>query len=255
MKQTGFSHRKSTADHAAQEVPASFEVLLRGIVKALPIVLGYIPIGFAYGVLAQQAGLSTVNTLLMSLIVYAGSSQFIAVGLFAAAVPGLTIILTTFIVNLRHMLFSAALSPYLKGWRKGELALFAYELTDESFALHSVAFADQGAVKAEAIVINMTAQVSWIAGSALGALAGQLVSDVKPLALDYTLPAMFIALLVMQLKSKTEIVIAGITGTICVVFVLVGINQWSVILATTMGASLGVVFEVWVKEKIRRADS
>ena len=101
---------------------------LQGMVKALPIVFGYIPIGFAYGVLAQQAGLSTLNILLMSIIVYAGSSQFIAVGLFAAAVPGLTIILTTFVVNLRHMLFSAALSPYLKGWKVPELALFSYEL-------------------------------------------------------------------------------------------------------------------------------
>jgi 4-azaleucine resistance transporter AzlC len=221
--------------------------------RVLPIVLGYIPIGFAYGVLAQQAGLSTANTLLMSLLVYAGSSQLIAVGLFSAAIPGWTIILTTFIVNLRHMLFSAALSPYLKDWKKVELALFAYELTDESFALHSAAFAEGAPVKAEAFAINMTAQVSWIAGSALGAFAGQLVSDVKPLALDYTLPAMFIALLVMQLKSKTEIVVAICTGVICVACILLGLNQWSVILATTIGASLGVGLEVGLKERIRRA--
>ena len=90
-------------------VSSIYPSLFRGMTKALPIALGYIPIGFAYGVLAQQAGLSTINTLLMSVIVYAGSSQLIAVGLFAATVPGLTIILTTFVVNLRHMLFSAAL--------------------------------------------------------------------------------------------------------------------------------------------------
>jgi 4-azaleucine resistance transporter AzlC len=253
MKHTHFSHSQTPSSDTS--IPDSTNPWLRGLVRALPIVLGYIPIGFAYGVLAQQAGLSTVNTLLMSLIVYAGSSQLIAVGLFSAGVPGLTIILTTFIVNLRHMLFSAALSPYLRGWRKMELALFAYELTDESFALHSVAFAEKAPVKAEALAINMTAQVSWIAGSALGALAGQLVSDVKPLALDYTLPAMFIALLVMQLKSKTEILIALATGAICVIFSLIGLNQWSVILATMIGASLGVGLEVWLKERIRRVAS
>ncbi len=214
------------------------------MVKALPIVFGYIPIGFAYGVLAQQAGLSTLNILLMSIIVYAGSSQFIAVGLFAAAVPGLTIILTTFVVNLRHMLFSAALSPYLRGWKAPELALFSYELTDESFAIHSVAFAEKVPAKPEIIAINMTAQVAWILGSALGAFAGQLVSDVKPLALDYTLPAMFIALLVMQFRQKSDVVVAVAAGLLCVGLVLMGLDRWSVIIATVTGATLGVGIEV-----------
>ncbi len=90
---------------------------VRGVARAMPIVMGYIPIGFAYGVLAQQAGLSLFNTLAMSALVYAGSAQLIAAGLFAAAAPALSIVATTFVVNLRHMLFSAALSPYLRGWR------------------------------------------------------------------------------------------------------------------------------------------
>ncbi|MEE8390137.1 MAG: AzlC family ABC transporter permease, partial [Anaerolineae bacterium] len=84
---------------------------LAGIIQAGPIVLGYIPIGLAFGVLAQKAGISTLNTLLMSLLVYAGSSQLIAVGLFASGVPALSVVLTTFVVNLRHVLLSAALSP------------------------------------------------------------------------------------------------------------------------------------------------
>ena len=224
----------------------------RGMTRALPIVFGYIPIGFAYGVLAQQAGLSTINTLLMSAIVYAGSSQLIAVGLFAASVPGLTIILTTFVVNLRHMLFSAALSPYLKGWKVPELAIFSFELTDESFAVHSASFADGVPPKPEIIAINMTAQVSWILGSALGAMAGQLVSDVKPFALDYTLPAMFIALLVMQIKSKGEIIVALVAGVLCVGLVLMGVEQWSVILATLIGASLGVGLEATLKRVTKK---
>ncbi len=81
---------------------------LQGMVQAVPIVLGYIPVGFAYGVLAQKAGLSAFNTLLMSIIVYAGSAQLIAVGLVSSGLAPLSIIITTFIVNLRHMLMSAA---------------------------------------------------------------------------------------------------------------------------------------------------
>jgi 4-azaleucine resistance transporter AzlC len=216
---------------------------VRGVTRAMPIVMGYIPIGFAYGVLAQQAGLSLFNTLAMSTLVYAGSAQLIAAGLFAAGAPMLSIVITTFVVNLRHMLFSAALSPYLKGWRKRELAAFAYELTDESFALHSVQFPREVPSKIEVGAINLTAQVSWVFGSWLGAVVGERIADVKPWALDYTLTAMFIALLVMQLRNRLEIVVAILTGVLAVTFTLWGVGQWSVILATIVGATIGVVLE------------
>jgi 4-azaleucine resistance transporter AzlC len=211
--------------------------------RAMPIVMGYMPIGMAYGVLAQQAGLSTFNTVAMSVIVYAGSSQLIAAGLFGAGAPALSIILTTFVVNLRHMLFSAALSPYLKRWPKGALAAFAYEMTDESFALHSAQFPSGVPPRAEVFALNATAQVAWVLGGWLGAVVGGLITDVRPWALDYTLPAMFIALLVMQVKVRAEVLVALLTGLLAVLFTLWGVGQWSVILATVVGATLGVIVE------------
>jgi 4-azaleucine resistance transporter AzlC len=218
-----------------------------GLSQAAPVVLGYIPIGFAYGVLAQKAGISTLNTLLISLLVYAGSSQFIAVGLFAAGTPTWSVIATTFVVNLRHLLMSAALSPYLKRWRRGELAAFAYELTDETFAVHSARFASGTIDKAAVFVTNVTAQASWILGGWLGTVAGQLVTDVKPLALDYTLAAMFIALLVLQTVDRVQIVIALLSGMLAVALSLTGIDQWSAIVATLLGATCGVVLDKWKK--------
>lgn len=83
------------------------------LAQVMPVVLGYIPIGLSYGVLAQKAGLSGFNAVMMSLLVYAGSSQLVAAGLFAAGAPAPSIILTTFVVNLRHMLLSAAIAPSL----------------------------------------------------------------------------------------------------------------------------------------------
>lgn len=216
---------------------------INGVVRAVPIVLGYIPIGFAYGVLAQQAGLSVMNTLLMSVMVYAGSSQLVAVGLFAQGVPALSIVITTFIVNLRHMLFSAALSPYLRGWGKGALAAFAYELTDETFALHSVMFSRDVPPKPTVFAINMTAQISWVLGTGLGIVAGRYVTDVRPLALDFTLPAMFIALLVVQLRGRLDGVVALCGGIGSVMLTLVGLDRWSVIFATVVAATLGVILE------------
>ena len=214
----------------------------------LPVALGYIPVGFAYGVLALQAGLSPANALWMSIIVYAGSSQLIAVGLLAAGTSPLSLILTTFIVNLRHMLMSASLAPFLKNWTKIELAGFAFELTDETFALHSMRFNSGQAGKTETFLINMMAQLSWIFGSWLGIAAGQMVDDVRPYALDYALPAMFIALLVMQIKDRMQLLVAVMGGAFSVVLLMIGINQWNVILATIIAASLGVLGKQWIKK-------
>ncbi len=226
--------------------PAS--AALAGAGRALPIVMGYIPIGFAFGVLAQKAGLSTANTLLLSVMVYAGSAQLIAVGLIAAGSAALPIILTTLVVNLRHLLFSAALSPYLKRWRKGEIAAFAFELTDESFALHSARFPSGPPGKVETLALNLTAQLSWVLGTWLGIVAGQAIHDVRPYALDYALPAMFIALLVVQIKDRVLVAVTLLAGGLSVLFLAAGMSQWNVIAATLAAATVGVLAEPWIKK-------
>jgi 4-azaleucine resistance transporter AzlC len=220
---------------------------LNGVFRAVPIVLGYVPVGFAYGVLAQKAGISPGNTVLMSLLVYAGSSQLIAVGLFALHAPPWSIIMTTFVVNLRHLLMASAIAPFLKRWRKRELAAFAYQLTDETFALHATHFPSGVPGKAEIFATNMTAQFSWVTGTILGIVAGQLITDIKPFALDYALPAMFIALLVLQIKNRIQILIAILTGVLAIVCLQLGMNQWSTLIATVVGATVGVGIEQWIK--------
>jgi 4-azaleucine resistance transporter AzlC len=210
--------------------------------------MGYIPIGLAFGVLAQKTGLSALNTLLMSLLVYAGSAQLIAVGLFGVGTPPLSIILTTFVVNLRHLLMSAAVAPHLKRWRKLELAVFAHELTDETFAVHAARFVSESPRQAQVFATNTTSQAAWILGTGLGVLMGQVIADVRPLGLDYALPAMFIALLVMQIKDHIQIAVAVLTGTASVILLLAGVNRWHVIVATLIGATLGVIVEQWTKK-------
>lgn len=213
----------------------------KGVRQALPIVMGYLPVGFAYGVLARKVGISEWNTVLMSVLVYAGSAQFIAVSLLAAAASPVSIVLTTFIVNLRHLLMSAALAPYLRNWTRLQQALFAFELTDESFALHARRFPEGRTGTAETYALNVTAQLSWVAGSAMGIFGSNLIGDVKPLGLDYALSAMFIALLVGQVRSNLHVVVAALSAMLSVGFMLAGAGQWNVILATVCGATAGTV--------------
>jgi len=215
--------------------------------QALPVVFGYLPIGFAFGILARNAGVSAENALLMSCLVYAGSAQLIAVGLFASGISPISIMLTTFIVNLRHMLMSAALSPHLKNWKPGQLAVFAFELTDETFAVHSTRFSQGPATQRETLLINVISQTAWVVGTLLGVVAGQIISDVRPFGLDYALAAMFIALLLFQLKDKLTVLIALASGGLSVGLLAAGVEQWNVIIATVFCATLGLGLELWIK--------
>lgn len=210
---------------------------------ALPVVLGYLPIGFAYGALAANTGLTIVETVALSLFVFAGSSQLIAVALFAQGIQPLSIVLTTLIVNLRHLLMSASLSPHMKKWKKIEIAGFCFELTDETFAVHGLRF-NKGETSARmAMAINLVCQVAWILGSLLGALAGKGITDFKVFALDYALPAMFIALLLMQMQNRNHLWVALLGGSLSISLWGAGFKQWNVILATVVAASLGALLE------------
>ena len=230
-----------------EQGPSTAREWIAGLSRAIPIVVGYVPVGLAFGVLAQKAGLSPLNTMLMSLLVYAGASQFIAVSLFAAGAPAWSVIVTTLVVNLRHMLMSAALSPFLKRWHPAELAAFAFQLTDETFAVHSQGLSSGAIRKASAFAIHVTAQASWVLGTWLGMVTGQRITDVKPLALDYALPSLFVALLVLQIRDRVQALVAVLTGIMAVGLLLAGMERWGVIAATLVGATIGVGVERWIK--------
>jgi 4-azaleucine resistance transporter AzlC len=227
-------------------LPAWLQAALQ---QTLPVILGYIPVGFAYGVLAQKSGISGLNTMLMSLLVFAGSAQLIAVGLLASGAGAATVILTTFMVNLRHLLMSASLAPYLKSWSRLKQAFFSFQLTDETFALHSSRFAQGQTSKHETLAINVIAQSAWLAGTALGLFAGGLITDVRPIGLDFALPAMFIVLLVWQLQSLLRIFTALAAGACSLALTLLGMEQTSIILATVLAATLGLTLETWNKKR------
>ncbi len=217
--------------------------------QTLPIILGYVPVGFAYGVLAQKSGLSGINTILMSLLVFAGSAQLIAVGLFAAGAAPLAIVATTFVVNLRHLLMSAALAPFLRSWSKARLALFSYQMTDETFALHANRFAKGETAPCETFGINVIAQSAWVGGTVLGLAASTLITDIRPIGLDYALPAMFIALLLGQLKSRQHLAVAVIAGVLSTILMLAGLQQSHVLAATIIAATIGLGVHAWTSKQ------
>jgi len=213
----------------------------RGVKVALPVLLGYLPVGFAFGVLAIQAGMTPLSVGFMSLLVYAGSSQFIALDLMAGGTSILAIIMVTFIVNLRHLLMSAALIPYLRPWSRPLQAFYSFEMTDETFALCNSRFYQYGVNTGETLGINFIAHQVWIFASIGGAVFGNIIGDVRAYGLDYALSAMFMGLLLPHLRIPPRLVAAFAGGGLSVLFALAGFEQWNVVLSTVAGASVALV--------------
>ena len=212
---------------------------------ALPIVLGYFPLGLAFGVLARDAGLNVVEAVAMSFLVFAGAGQYIAISLFKAGVDMIAIIATTFLVNLRMLLMGMALQPKLKGWSKHKLAVIAAEITDETFVMASNHYEEHEPSWPFHLGLNMTSHFAWVCSSGLGAALGNLIHEPSRFGLNFALPAMFIALLVGQVKNKIVFMAACGAGLTSLLAKMLIPGNWHVMLATVVGATLGVVIDQW----------
>ncbi|MCW8892096.1 MAG: AzlC family ABC transporter permease [Deltaproteobacteria bacterium] len=213
-----------------------------GAAAAWPICLGYFPIGLALGVLAQQAGLSWWAVALMSVLVFAGSAQFICVAMLAAGASPSAIIFTTFIVNLRHTLMSSALAVYLVGVPRKFLAFFAYGITDESFAVNMARFRDGNWDRWHALVVNQLSNSAWIIATIAGTLVGQFVPQ-GAFGIDYALTGMFICLLVFQLQGRIYLITGLLAGFIAVIWYLLIPGDSYIVGASVVSATLGYLLK------------
>lgn len=218
-----------------------------GITKAMPVVLGYIPLGLALGVLAREAGLTAVEVFFMSLLVYAGSAQFIAVAMLKAGAGVWSIIVTTFIVNLRHLLFSASLSPFVKGFSGSRLALLSSQLTDESYAIAMGEFTENKKNPEFLWGLFPANHLAWTLSTVVGAVVGDLIPNPAAFGLDYALTAMFICLLSFQLKDNITFLTALVAAVLAIGIYMVMPGPWNIILATLAAATIGVGVEQWIK--------
>lgn len=215
--------------------------IVEGFKQAVPIIVGFIPVGFTFGVLATKNGIPGFLTVMMSIIVLAGSSQFIAVSLFAASMSPVTIIVTTFIVNLRHFLMSAAIAPHLSKMTFMRKLLFSFQLIDETFAIHMANIDRNNFGELQAITVNCVAHFCWVSGTVIGVCGSHLIGDIKPLGFDYALPAMFVVLLIWQVKSNMHAIVSIIAAMASITLYLAGAEQLCVILASIIAATTGVI--------------
>ncbi|HEX6212413.1 MAG TPA: AzlC family ABC transporter permease [Methylomirabilota bacterium] len=185
--------------------------------------------GTVFGGLAIQAGLRPLEVWGMTVLVFAGASQFVAVPMLAAGASPLAIILTTYVVNMRHYLMAATLAPAFRGFSRPWLALVAHWINDESFA---VAVARRNPPDPWFYIGSAVAVAgSFLGGVPVGTQLGGLVADPARWGLDFAFPAVFLALIAVQLRRRTDWLVALVSGALAIAVALVLPGNWHIVIA------------------------
>lgn len=222
------------------------------IAKTFPLALGCVPFGLAYGVLAVQAGLSVVETMLMSLLVFAGASQLMAVVMLQAGAGIPLIIASTFLVNLRHLVMGLSISPYLSEATPWWQRILAFWMTDESYLTSVTHYREQAAEQGNPYFMlgsGASIYVAWGIASLLGALAGHAIHDPLRWGLDFAMPATFLTMLLPLIVSKRMAVVVLVAALVAVASYLLIPGKWYMILAVIVGTALGTLLETLAEKR------
>ena len=210
---------------------------------AMPIMLGYLPIGLTFGLLAYQQNIGLMATMGLSMVLYAGAAQFAMLGMVAAGSLGLIpTFATIFLINLRHFILSLAYAPHTRQWTWWEKIRFFPILTDENFAV--LISSSEKKNPQVSFRVSIFDYLTWAAGTLIGYQFAHFIPDPKLFGLDFALPALFIGIIVLFITSIEQI----ITFFSAILFMLffyfvVGAGRSSVILAAICASFVGWRFE------------
>ena len=213
-----------------------------GLKKALPIGIGFIPIAMSFGVLAAQSNISFIDSILMSSMVFAGSSQFMAVNMLTIGAHSFEIIFATFVLNFRHFIMSISMMNKLKHLPLHQKALISLGITDEAFALIVMdKESDNKKISVHYIAgIIILSYISWVFGTILGGLLSMFIPASLGDSMAIGIYAMFISLLLPSIKSNYKVgIVSGISGGLCYLFNIFFSSGWAIVMATIIGGLLG----------------
>ena len=214
---------------------------LAGMKAAVPVILGFIPVGIAYAIMARQAGFTVAQTCAMSAMVFAGASQMMAVGMTQQGAAILAIVLATFILNLRHLIMSTCVMNRMEDGGTKTRLLAAFGVTDESFAIFTTQAKHRSAVYFLGLIT--VTYLSWNVGTFIGAVASDFLPEILTASLGIALYAMFISILMPGLKGNWKLgVLVAMTAMCNSILTQLIPSSWALIASTLLCALLGVFF-------------
>ncbi|MFZ3182758.1 MAG: AzlC family ABC transporter permease [Pseudomonas sp.] len=218
----------------------------------LPLLVGAMPFGIIFGALAASAGLSAGQTLGMSLLVFAGSAQFIVISLLGTGAGAAVLLLTTLVVNLRHALYSATLQPFVRHLPARWRVPLAFWLTDEAFAVvqHRYAAADSSPYKHWYFLgAALAMYLNWQLCTLIGVLFGQSVPDLAAWGLDFAMLATFIGVVVPMLRNRPQVAAALVAGAVAL-----ACHGWPYKLGLLAAAASGIAVGLLLELHVARAE-
>lgn len=215
---------------------------LKGMKAGLPVILGYIPIGIAYGMMARNASVSLSLLMSLSLFVYTGAGQIAAINMMKSGAGLFAIILTTLILNFRHIIMSTCVMDKLTDGNKLERAFLSFFITDEVFALY-VSDTHSKNNKWYFFGLGVTCWLSWALGSFLGAVTTNLLPSILSAALGISSYAMFISLVIPGVKKHKKLIwVVILTCVLSLLFNQFLSSSWAMICATLLSALISLSF-------------
>ena len=210
-----------------------------GLVASLPLVPSVFVYGTVFGGLAVQSGLRHAEIWGMSLLVFAGASQFVAVPMIAAGAPVLSVVVTTYVVNMRHYLMAATLAPSFRSFRRAWLVLIAHVINDESFAVAAA----RSSPPHPGVYIGSALAISgaFVGGVMVGTLLGGLVRDPERYGLDFAFPAVFLSLAAVQLRRRSDWLVAIGAAVLALALALAVPGNWHIVIAGLVASAAGAL--------------
>ena len=216
------------------------KLLAQAFKASLPICIGYIALGLPCGVLAAAADMNLLQVLMLSVIMYSGSGQYMIPNLFLAGVPAMSLTAAVTLVSSRQLLYGSALSPYFKDVGKFRLFWFAATVTDESFGVILARFQMGRWTPGQAQAVNTFSHTFWTLSNVAGVLLGSwLVIDTS--IASFAMTSIFICLLLMQHLTGDKVVAASMAVLGVVICKLVGLSGLAILLGSLLGIVAGVI--------------
>jgi 4-azaleucine resistance transporter AzlC len=206
---------------------------------------GALLFGIVYAVTARAAGLTALQTIGMSVLVFGGAAQFAAVNLIAGGAGALAVIAGTAIANARYILVSASVAPQVAGKPRWWRCLYAFHLSDESYAVAMARFLHGDGTAAYALGANLGMVAPWIGASVAGVLLGAAIPSPSRWGIDLVVPLTFLGLLVPLLRTRREIGVALCSGALALVGIAFLPGTWYLLVAGIGGSAIGAAWRAW----------
>ena len=237
------SGAKESAEVLAKTASAADE-FWQGVRDELPLMFGVIPFGLVFGVIGIESGLTSVQTILLSSILFGGASQVVFAQLWAGGVPALILGSSVCVINIRHVLYSASVASYLQHLSLGWRLLLGYLLTDEAYAVSIRRLANGQSGQFQHFHLLGSGSLlwaSWQTSTILGVVVGETIPE--SWSLTFAIPLTFIAIIAPIMRTRAEIAAAVSAGILAIIGQPLPWNSWLVI------AALGGIAAGWLVKR------